>query len=168
MGITPFLALTFAGSWGLAVLFHAFGVRAEGPAAVGMAIAFLSTPILATALLKRRAGEPFTEGELVMGPWLAVAWVAPIVAAWAAALLAHALGWGTFELSGEPIVARVASLRGEAEAAEVRATLAAAPVPYPLLATVQALVVGVFFYAPLAFLEEVGWRGYLWRRLRPL
>jgi hypothetical protein len=163
------LAMAFGASWGAAALFAASGLVAEGNAAVAIGVVFLSSPVLATLAWKRWVGrEPFTEGALIVGPWLFVAWIAPLFAAWAAALLAHALGWGTFDLTGEPIVSRIAALRGEAEAAEARAALEAAAVPYPVLASFQALVTGLLLYAPLAFLEEVGWRGLAWRLMRPL
>jgi uncharacterized protein len=167
--VIPWLAMTFGAAWGVAGAFAASGLKAEGIAPVVVGVLFLSSPMLTTLAWKRWFGrEPFTEGALIVGPWLFVAWITPLVAAWIAALLAHALGWGVFDLSGEPIVARIAALRGEAEAADARAALAAAAVPYPLLASFQALITGLLLYAPLAFLEEVGWRGLAWRFLRPL
>lgn len=165
------LLLVFAWSWGVAALFAATGHTAEGYWTLAIGVPFLMGPLLASLAWKRWVvREPLNtlDAALKMNGLLIAAWLAPVALVWAAAGVAHLLGWGVFDLSGAPIVERVAELRGPEAAEEVRKGLEASRTPYAALATLQALVVGVLVYTPLAFAQEIGWRGVLSRELRPL
>lgn len=169
--VGAWLALAFGWSWGVAALFRATGHVAEGYWSLALAVPFLLGPLLASLAWKRWVvREPIgtLETRLEMNGWLVAAWLAPVAVVWAAAGVAHVFGWAELDLTGAPIVERVAALRGPEAAAEVQKGLAEARAPYPVLASIQALVVGVLVYAPLAFAEEIGWRGVLVRELRPL
>lgn len=163
--------LTFGWSWGVVGAFLATGHTIEGYWGLAMRVPFLVGPLLAAMAWKKwvvREPVESLDAKLVMNGWLVAAWLAPIALVWASAGLAHVFGWGEMDLSGAPIVERVAELRSAEEAEEVRQGLAASQAPYPVLASIQALVFGVLYFAPLAFAEEIGWRGVLARELRPL
>ncbi len=165
------LGLCFAWSWGLAGVVYAAGIPMEGYWGLALAIPFLVGPLLASLAWKRFVvHEPASSLDtgLRFDGTVLLSWIAPVIVVWASALVAHLFGWGTLDLTGGPIIERVLALRGEDAAARVREGLAAAAVPYPVLASLQALIVGLFFYTPLAFAEEIGWRGVLLRELRPL
>ena len=165
------VAMVFAWSWGLAAVFAVLGLRAEGYLGVAMAVPYLTGPLWVSLAWKRWvAHEPLggLDTDIHFGPWLVTAWIAPVVVTWAAALVAHAFGWGQFDLTGSAILERVAALRGAEAAAEMKQQLDALFVPYPVMVTFQSLVIGVLVYTPLAFTSEIGWRGVLLRELRPL
>jgi membrane protease YdiL (CAAX protease family) len=165
------LALVFAWSWGIAALVAALRLPVDGYWSLLLAVPFLVGPLFASLLWKRFVvHEPASslDTSLRFGGVVVLSWLAPVLIVWASAFVANAFGWATLDLTGGPIVERVLSLRGEEAAAQMRAGLDASSVPYPLLASFQALIVGLFFYAPLAFAEEIGWRGVLFRELRPL
>ncbi|MDP2304591.1 MAG: CPBP family intramembrane metalloprotease [Pseudomonadota bacterium] len=165
------VALCFAWSWGVAAVVYAAGIPVDGYWSLVLAIPFLVGPLLASLVWKRLVvREPIAsiDTALRFDGIMILSWFAPVAIVWASALVAHLFGWGTLDLTGGPIVERVLELRGEDAAAKVQEGLAASRVPYALLASFQALIVGLFFYTPLAFAEEIGWRGVLLRELRPL
>jgi len=136
-----------------------------------LAVPFLVGPLVASLAWKRfvvREPASSLDTTLRFGGVVVLSWLAPVAIVWASSYLASVLGWATIDLTGGPIVERVLAVRGEEAAAQMRAGLDASAVPYPVLASFQALIVGLFFYAPLAFAEEIGWRGVLFRELRPL
>lgn len=165
------IALCFAWSWAVAAIVHFGGVPVDGYWSLALAVPFLVGPLLASLVWKRLVvREPVAsiDTALRFDGVVVVAWLAPVAIVWASALVAHVFGWATLDLTGGAIVERVLAVRGEDAAANVQEGLAASQVPYPLLASIQALIVGLFFYTPLAFTEEIGWRGVLLRELRPL
>lgn len=165
------IALCFAWSWGVAAIVYFAAIPVDGYWSLALAVPFLVGPLLASLVWKRVVvREPLAsiDTHLRFDGVVLLSWFAPVLVVWASAVVAHVFGWGTLDLSGGPIVERVLALRGEDAAAKVQEGLAGSAVPYPLLATLQALIVGLFFYTPLAFAEEIGWRGVLLRELRPL
>ncbi|MDP2315924.1 MAG: CPBP family intramembrane metalloprotease [Pseudomonadota bacterium] len=165
------LALCFAWSWGVAALVQVSGIPVEGYWSLVLAIPFLVGPLVASLLWKRFVvHEPIASLDtgLRFDGLVVLCWIAPVAIVWASALVAHGFGWATLDLTGAPIVDRVLAVRGAEAAAKVQEGLLASQVPYPVLASLQALIVGLFFYTPLAFAEEIGWRGVLLRELRPL
>lgn len=165
------LALCFAWSWGAAAVVYFTGLPVDGYWSLALAVPFLVGPLVASLVWKRLVvREPIAslDTSLRFDGMVVLAWLTPVAIVWASALVAHLFGWGTFDLTGGPIVERVLALRGEDAAAKVQEGLAASSVPYAVLASFQALIVGLFFYTPLAFAEEIGWRGVLLRELRPL
>jgi membrane protease YdiL (CAAX protease family) len=165
------LALAFGWSWGVAAVIWGIGRPVEGYWSLALVVPFLLGPLLASIAWKRLVvREPATSldaGMRVDGT-LVMAWLAPAAVVWASIGVAHLFGWGVADLSGGAAIARMAAARGADAAAEAQAQLASSDVPYLLLQTINALVVGMLYYTPLAFAEEVGWRGVLLRELRPL
>lgn len=165
------IVLCFAWSWGVAAVVYFAGVPVEGYWSLALAVPFLVGPLLASLVWKRfvvREPVGSIDTALRFDGIVLLSWLGPVLVVWASAVVAHLFGWGTLDLTGGPIVERVLALRGADAAAKVQEGLAASQVPYALLASVQALIVGLFFYTPLAFAEEIGWRGVLLRELRPL
>ena len=165
------IALCFAWSWGVAAVVYFADVPVEGYWSLALAVPFLVGPLLASLVWKRfvvREPVASLDTGLRFDGIVLLSWLGPVLVVWASALVAHLFGWGTLDLTGGPIVERVLAVRGADAAAKVQEGLAASQVPYAVLASVQALIVGLFFYTPLAFAEEIGWRGVLLRELRPL
>ena len=165
------LLLTFGWSWGVAALVAAFGRGVVGYWSLTLVVPFLVGPLLASLAWKRFVvREPMSSLDTVVrihGP-MVVAWLAPAAVVWASLGVAHLLGWGTVDLSGGAAVARMATVRGAEAATLAKEQIAAGALPFLVLQTINALVVGLLYYTPLAFAEEIGWRGVLFRELRPL
>lgn len=96
---------------------------------------------------------------------LVAAWVAPVLLVWAAAGLAHLGGWGELDISGAAIVDRVREAQGDVKADEAAAAFADSTLPYAVLVSLQAILAGML-YAPVRMVEEVGWRGVVFRELQ--
>jgi len=134
-----------------------------------VAVPFAVAPLVASWVWREawREGPLLVAGPPRPGGGLLMAWLGPLGLlalgwAWSAAA-----GWGVVDLSGAALVERVAREAGRAAAAEVGATTAALPVPYPLLVLTSALATGPMV-GVLLWAEEVGWRGVLHRELAGL
>jgi membrane protease YdiL (CAAX protease family) len=159
-------------AWSAALVlgFGATGLAARGYYwLVALAVPYFLGPAAAAWLWRRFVAPdaPPVDMRLRAGNWLIVAWLAPVVAVWLAALVAHLAGWGALDLSGAPIVARKA-FTDPAEAARLQAELDGAPLPFGVYASIRALIVGAMMFTPIKLAEEAGWRGVLLRELRPL
>lgn len=134
-----------------------------------VAMPYLWAPFLATALWRRFVIRelPPAGDALILGPTVLLALAGPIALAWVAALFAHAFGWGTIDLGGAGIVAIKAQQEGTEVAATLEQALAAAPLPYPVVASIEALFFGALL-APIRYGEESAWRGALHRELSAL
>jgi hypothetical protein len=118
------------------------------------------------ALFRRlHPDAPPAPAGLRLGGGVLLGWAGPVALVWATVLVAHLLGTGAIDLSGGAIVARKGLVGAQAE--ELAASLAAAPMPHAVYACVQALVVSLMMYAPLWGASEAGWRGVLDRELAP-
>ncbi len=180
-------ALTWIGlAWGWSVLwiltFHALVTRLRGPDVVRdhMATGGWEDYLLLLLVVPWLVGyhgihrvfraihpdAPPAPSGLHFGPGLIVGWLLPVPFAWATVAVAGLLGQGRVDVHGGAIVARKGLTGPEAET--LLQKLADAPLPYPLVTTVEALVVSVMLYALLRAGEEIGWRGILDRELAPL
>lgn len=171
MRVGGWLAAVFGWSWGTCAIFAALGWGTAGASAVALGVLFFSGPLVASLVWKAWiVREPVAGLDLSarFGPWLLVAWLAPLGITWASVLVAHLAGWATLDLAGVGIVERVAAARGAVDAAAVRAGLDADVLPYPVRVTLSALGYAVLPYTPLALMEEIGWRGVLQRELERL
>lgn len=168
--VWPWLAGVFVWSWGWAAIVAAFGRPAVGIVFVLLALPYVFGPAVVSAVWRRRIVReaPLEDlNELSVGNPTLVAWVGAMGFVWLSALVAHALGWGVFDLSGVAIAERVATVQGPDKAAEALTAMQAGAVPYAVIASAQALFVGLL-YAPVRVGEEYGWRGVLPRELAPL
>jgi membrane protease YdiL (CAAX protease family) len=165
------LALTFVWSWSVAGLFVVSGRPVEGYWSLALAVPFLVGPLVASLLWKRFVvHEPLSslDTTVAFNGAVVLAWIGPALVVWASLGLVHLLGWGSVDVTGGAVVTRMEVLRGAEVAAQARSQIQEGGAPYLVLQTINALIVGLFYYSPLAFAEEIGWRGVLLRELRPL
>ena len=119
------------------------------------------------ALFRRlHPDAPPAPAALRFGPGVLAGWVGPVVLVWGTVVTAHLLGQGELDLSGAAIVARKGLVGAQAQ--DLAAQLASAPMPHAAYACVQALIVSLMMYAPLWGASEAGWRGVLDRELAPM
>jgi hypothetical protein len=169
-GALSYIVVLGAWSAGIVTAFGATGLAAKGYYwLLALAVPYLLGPAGAAWAWRRfvAPGAPPADASLRASNWLVGAWVAPVVAVWLAAAVAHLAGWGALDLSGAPIVARK-GFTDVAEAARLQAELDAAPLPFGFYACVRALLVGAMMFTPIRLAEEIGWRDVLLRELRPL
>lgn len=168
--VAPWLAGVFLWSWGWAAVVAGLGRPVVGILFVVLALPYVFGPAVVSALWRRfvvREAPLEDLNELSVGNPTLLAWSGAMGFVWLSALVAHALGWGAFDLSGQAIAERMAAVQGPDKAAEALTAMQAGPVPYAVIASVQALFVGLL-YAPVRVGEEYGWRGVLPRELAPL
>lgn len=173
--VALFLAISFAGSWGVALAFHLLGGSIHGPAGRAMSILYVLVPGLAAlvvqgAVAKRAVAEPLGLKPRFNG-WVLLAWVLPLV------ILLVAFGiyaiWPGLEVitTTDRFVAELRSTLPPEALEEFEAYLKEHPPPHPAMLVFQGLLGGalnMFFGVG----EELGWRGYLlaeveggfWRR----
>ncbi len=168
--VLPWLLGVYAVSWGWAGLIALSGRPTVGLAFVLLALPFIFGPAAVSWLWRRyvvREG-PFEDLNMLhVGNPALTGWLGAIAFVWLAALVAHVMGWGALDLSGQAIANRMNEVQGPEKAAEALTAMQAAPVPYAVIASLQALLVGLL-YAPIRLCEELGWRGVLARELAPL
>lgn len=168
--VLPWLSGVFVLAWGWAGLLALSGKPLVGLPFVALALPFLFGPALVSWTWRRWVVReaPFEDlNVLTLGNPAVIAWVGAIGFAWLAALVAHVVGWGAIDLSGQAIADRMSVVQGPEKAAEALVAMQAAPLPYAVIASVQAMLVGLL-YAPVRVSEELGWRGVLVRELAPL
>jgi len=166
----PWLAGVFLWSWGWAALIAMSGRPTVGLIFVALALPYIMGPAVVSWIWRRfwvREASFEDLNELKLGNPTMVAWLGAIGFVWASAGVAHVLGWGSFDLSGHAIADRMTLVQGPEKAAEALAGMQAGLLPYAVIASVQALLVGLL-YAPVRVGEELGWRGVFARELAPL
>ncbi len=158
-------ALALAGASVGAALAHGIGDHPLAKTAVLACTMF--SPAAATVIIDRLAPRA---DPLVWRPALNRWWFAASALGLTISVLAMAFAplWPStsVDLSLAPLITRLGL--DATQAAEVRATLDAMPVHPALLMIPQALVAGATLNALFAFGEEIGWRGWCDRELRPL
>lgn len=168
--ILTFLALTFAISWGAALVMALAGIELGTAASyVLVVVLFMWAPGIAAIVVARRSGEPVraTLG-LRIGKlrWVAIAWVAPL------ALVAVTIALGALLpgvlFTADPTTYLEGLGLSDEQVEIASAALRDLPVPPAVLFAVQGLVAGLTINALAALGEELGWRGLLLTRLAPL
>src|SRR5664280_303329 len=170
--VLAFLALTFGFSWGIFAIAYEKGLFRHG---VGIEelptlAAFMAGPAIAalvlTILNRRNSGIVQTLGlHIRPNRWWILAWGLPIILCFGAALVSKLAG---VHLQG-PVAA------GDA-LARVREQLGRrSPIPLSVhgaklfyASVIAAATFGSFANMFATLTEELGWRGYLWSKLRPI
>ena len=154
-----------------------FGLRPE-PLSVEF-IAILSASMLlpglvAGGILLAKEGETIRDlvPSISLSPWLLVAWILPVLVCALAVLIGVSTTEATFttdlsglvkSLRGEVSPERMESLRAEIEA--LRDSWLGRPCVFLAVSFVQVLGAGATLNLVFALGEEIGWRGFLHRRL---
>ncbi|MFT5680776.1 MAG: membrane protease YdiL (CAAX protease family) [Myxococcota bacterium] len=165
VGISYGLAGTMAG--GMA----ASGVEYGGVAGAVFAMVYMFTPLLAVLAVQRIAGEPLLSGLSArprLSRWLVVSSLGALLLVLAALLAGFALPGIHYDPSIEAILARFGDLIPPEQAEEVRQQFEALPIHPAFLSIPQAIIAGATINALVAFGEEIGWRGLLYRELAHL
>ncbi len=166
----PWLLGVFVWSWGWAGVMVWSGRPLVGVGFLVLALPYVLGPAFVSALWRRyivREAPAEDLNELALGPPALVGWLGAIGFVWLTALVAHIAGWGGLDLTGVAIAERMNDVQGPEKAAEALSMMQAAPMPYAVNASLQALFVGLL-YAPVRVGEELGWRSVIVRELAPL
>lgn len=166
----PWLLLVFVGSWGWAGVVVLSGKPTVGIGFLVLALPFIMGPAVGSLVWRRFwTREVALEDlhEVRLNHAAMSGWLGAVALVWVAALVSAALGWGALDLSGVAIAERMRSVQGPEAAATALTAMQASALPYAVVASMQALLVGLL-YAVLRVGEEYGWRGVALRELAPL
>jgi membrane protease YdiL (CAAX protease family) len=166
-GIFWFLGITFVVSWAImAGMWLAGGPAAAGLASMGL-IAAMWVPGLSVLVVSRFVTHETSVGtgvtKIRFGRYHLWAWLLPVLFALSSALLTPLLRAGELDLSLAPVrqALQDAAVQSGGTALPSVQTVFAVQMAFSLFG---APIVGLF----LALGEELGWRGYLLRKLLPL
>ncbi len=168
--LSAFLFLTFAISWGAALVMRLAGIElGTTPSVVLVVATFMWAPGIAAVIVARRSGVPVRAAlGLRVGSlrWVAIAWVAPLL------LVAVTVGLGVLMPGVSYTADPTTYLEGlgltDEQVAQAAAALRDLSVPPAVLFAVQGLLAGLTINALAALGEELGWRGLMLTHLAPL
>lgn len=171
--VSLFLALAYGISWALALGYFALGGKMMSAWALPVFILYMFGPTAAALIMQWLAREavagPLQVYFRSFNRWWIVAWLAPLVLAFAAMGASLLLPHVSFDVQMpgmlEPLRER---LTPEQFAQAQQQLKAIPPVVFLLILAAQGLLYGPTVNAVAAFGEELGWRGWLWRALAPL
>jgi membrane protease YdiL (CAAX protease family) len=170
MAIVAFLVLTFGYSWGVFLfavhrgLFH----NGVGIAEFPYLVAYMAGPAIAALIVgaaTRRSAPFFAVLGLRFRPngWWLLAWVLPIVLCFGAVTLSSFTG---ISLNDPEAAGRAILKSAQHFGGRTPAPINGALLFYALLAAAATLGALINMFGTLT--EELGWRGYLWSKLRPI
>ncbi len=170
--VALFLGLTFAADWVMAALFYLFGGRLNTTPAVIMSIAYMFVPMIMAVVVRKfiyhqPLKEPLGISFAVNRWWLAAWLVPPIIAlgAFGVSLLFRSVSYSP-EMAG--IYEHFAKVFTPEQIQEIRRKQELLPFHPIWFALIQGLIIGPTLNAVAGFGEELGWRGFLQKELKPI
>ncbi|MEK7847611.1 MAG: CPBP family intramembrane glutamic endopeptidase, partial [Chloroflexota bacterium] len=164
-----FLGLTFSASWLMAGLFYILGGRWNTPAAVAVAVAYMSVPMTAAIIVQKVIFREPLRGPLGISfrpnRWFLVAWLLPPATAFATIGVSLLLPGVEYSPEMAGMFERFRSLLTPEQLEEMKRQAATLPVHPIWLGLAQGLVAGITVNAVAGFGEELGWRGLLLKEL---
>lgn len=173
--VVVFLGLAYAFAWTVGFSFFALGGKITSPAFFAVGVVYMWAPAVATIVTQKLIWkEPL--GDLGLATprmrWLAVAWLGPIVLVFLAAGFSLALPGISLATGLDGFLSALADILPASQVAEIQhqlePTFLAKPGVLLLVLFAQVLIAGPTVNAGAAFGEELGWRGFLVRELKPL
>jgi membrane protease YdiL (CAAX protease family) len=173
--IALYLLLGYGMAWTLEFGFFALGGRVNSGAFTALAVVCMFVPAIATLITQKLIWkEPLRDLGLGMPrlPWLAVAWLLPVVLVIVALALSLFVPGVSLITGLDDLIAKLAGMLPPGEVAraqrEMGQTILAKPGVLLVISFAQVLIAGPSINAVAAFGEELGWRGLLWHELKPL
>lgn len=173
--VIVFLALAYGMAWTLGFGFFALGGRVNSGAFTAMAALYMFVPAIAALITQKLIWkEPLRDLGLRTPrlPWLAVAWLLPVLLVVVALALSLAAPGVSLVTGFDGFIANLADKLPPQKVADVHRqlqhTILAKPGALLLLSLAQVLVAGPTINAVAGFGEELGWRGLLLRELKPI
>ncbi len=170
--LVVFLAVAFGVSWALGGVLALLGRDLHIALRTAIMIAYMFGPALGAVLAQRVAGErPLAPLSVSLRPnrWWLYAWLMPLALqpiVLGVSLLLPGVEWSP-DMSG--FFERLAEALPKEQIEEAKKQmLAMPPALYWTMLLAQPLVAGLSINALAAFGEELGWRGWLFRRFAPL
>jgi membrane protease YdiL (CAAX protease family) len=170
--LVVFLAVAFGVSWALGGVLALLGRDLHIALRTAIMIAYMFGPALGAVLAQRVAGErPLAPLSVSLRPnrWWLYAWLMPLALqpiVLGVSLLLPGVEWSP-DMSG--YFERLAEALPKEQIEEAKKQmLAMPPALYWTMLLAQPLVAGLSINALAAFGEELGWRGWLFRRFAPL
>ncbi len=173
----PFLALTFLCSWTIGgvilCLHYATSVLEIYPGLfAALALMFMVTPsVVAIVLIKLRRRESLADYGFTfrINPWWIPAWVVPYVIAVLTVAVCVLFDWGRFDPLFSEFLAELEDRVPPEQFEKAKEQIQRLPLGLQYVLMIgQTLVMGTTINAIAAFGEEMGWRGLLYKDLRPM
>lgn len=160
-----FVALTFAISWLIALLFYLSGGRWNTPAALAVAVAYMFVPLAAAVIVQRAIyREPLAGSlgiRLRLNAWFLAAWLLPPLLALLTVGVSLLLPGVSYSPGMEGLFERLGATLPPEQLARLREQASSSPI-HPLWpALAQGLIAGATVNTIAGFGEEAGWRGLL-------
>lgn len=172
-----YLAWTFAINYGIGFIYLYLSrsstiLQDEPGLALAILLAYMWVPALVSIVLIRFVhGERLADYGLRFRPrlgWLG-AWIYPFLIAILCVLVSLTLGIGRWEADFSSFIAELSATMNPEQLAQAKAQLSGLSTGTVILMTLlQGIVAGTTVNALAAFGEELGWRGLLYTKLRPL
>jgi len=173
--IVQFLLLAYGMAWTLEFGFFALGGRVNSGGFTAIALLCMFMPATAALITQKLIWkEPMRDLGLSVPrlPWLAVAWLLPLVLVIAALALSLFVPGVSLITGLDGLIANLSAMLPPGEVAraqrEMGHTILAKPGVLLVISFGQVLMAGPSINAVAAFGEEIGWRGLLWQELKPL
>lgn len=174
--IRDFVLITFGINFALAGIFFAldrvFGLSGVFPQGMGiLAIMYMLVPATVSILLiKLKYKEKLKDYglKLTFNVYWICAWILPIVITVCTICVSLLLKFGTLDLEFTVFLEDLKVQMGEEAFEKIKTQMESMGSIIPLIMIIQAFVAGTTINAFLAFGEEMGWRGFLFKELKPL
>lgn len=167
--ILLFVGLTYLVSWLMAGLFWALGGKWNTPASVVMAVAYMFVPMGAAVVVQKLVRKkPLRKPlgiSLKPNRWFLAAWLLPPLIAFATLGVSLLLPGVGYSPDMEGFFERFEAALPPEQLEQMRGQVEALPVHPIWIGLLQGLVAGITVNAIAGLGEEVGWRGFLQRKL---
>lgn len=167
-----YIGLTIIISWLYAGIIYLAGVKWNTVPAIIVAVLYMFIPALVTVIVQKGIFKEPVMGTLGVSfkfnRWFLVAWLLPPVLAFSTIGVSILLPSVEYSPEMAGIIERFKTVLPPEQISQMEEYIKGSPVQLLLVALVQGLIAGITVNAVAGFGEELGWRGLLFKEIRPM